>query len=303
MVAQAPAKKQSSAAQKAQKAKDAFQKLAKAIKNKSGMVLLVVEGAKIVCDQTIPAQKINTLMVVGARPLIEGKRKAAVSDVKRDQNIKPWPCKCRKRPKGSDYLPCDYQPAGKWTPGVSSQTVDSKLTNAAKALGIARKLMSDGYSAAQAAGMLGNIMVESANLTKFFQSGGGGGRGWIQWDGVRREQFGAWSQAQGLNWQSDAANYGYLQAEMGGISGNHWTPGYSLDGFKNTQSVGEATDYFMNGYERPGVPHRDWRQDRAKEIKRLLDQLAVPRTAILKCTYGGMISIVDPGQSTESAKL
>lgn len=296
-------------AQQASKAKDVAKQVldqaSKAIQDKSGMVRLVVHGAKLVCDQTIPPKKINILLVPDPRPLVEGKPQANIADKIRDKNIKPWPCKCKKRPQGSDHLPCDYRPADLWKPGVSSQTVDSTLPNASKALGIAQQMMADGFSAVQASAMLGNIMVESQNLTKFFQSGGGGGRGWIQWDGVRARQFQAWSQAQGLDWTSDAANYGYLQAEMGGINGNHWTSwkGYSLDGFKQQTDLAKATDYFMNGYERPGVPHRDWRQDRAKAIKRLLDKLALPEVARLTCTYGGIISIVDPGQTTKSAKL
>lgn len=305
----------SAESQAAEKAKDlakkAFDQASQAINKRSGILLLVVDGARIICDSTSPPKKINVLLVPDPRPRVEGKSQANIGDVVPGKNIKPWPCDCKKRP-GKPYLPCDYRPAGLWTPGVPNEPVDSRLTNAGKGLKVAQDLMRDGFSANQAAGIVGNIMVESMNFTQHFQQGGGGGRGWIQWDGGRAKSFAQWSAKQGMDWTSDAANYGYLMAEMNGIDGSHWTTWktdplsgqpYTLDGFKNTQSVEQATDYFMNGYERPGVPHRDWRQERAKEIQRLLQTLALPVTATLKCSYGGIISIVDPNQVSKSAKL
>ena len=112
------------------------------------------------------------------------------------------------------------------------------------------------------------------------------------------------SAAKGLSPTSDAANYGYLQAEMAGINGNHWTSwkGYSLDGFKDVRGVDNATDYFLNGYERPSVPHRNQRIQNARKVSKMMT-LALPEVARLKCAIGGTISIVKPGQCTKRVKL
>ena len=88
---------------------------------------------------------------------------------------------------------------------------------------------------------------------------------------------------------------------MNGVNGSHWTRGYSLKGLKQQQSVDAATDYFMKGYERPGIPHADRRRQRARAVKQQLDKLAVPEIAILNCRHKGIISIMDPNQSTKSA--
>ena len=300
----------SAPAQKADQVKKAAEKAlkeaCKAIEKKSGLVRLVVHGAQIVCDKTIPAKKINTLLVPDPRPTVEGKTQANVSDVAAGKNIKPWPCKCKLRPKGPDYLPCKYQPGGLWVPGATSQIVNQDMPNAKKAMEVAQKLMQDGFSPDQAAGIIGNIQTESDFFRADTEYGRpNAGRGWIQWTGGRRAQFESWAASKGLSPTSDAANYGYLQAEMAGINGNHWTSwdGYSLDGFKDVQGVDKATDYFLNGYERPGVPHRDRRIANARKVSKLMRQLALPEVAKLKCAVGGTISIVHPGQCSKSIKL
>lgn len=125
---QAPAKQQTLqeyAKDAAKQARKMLQDTTQAMSQKSGMVLVCVEGAKIVCNLTIPKNKINTLKVPVPRSKVEGKRLAQVQDVKRDTNIPAWPCKCRNRPSGSDFLPCDYKPAGIWTPGVQTETNDA----------------------------------------------------------------------------------------------------------------------------------------------------------------------------------
>lgn len=125
---QAPAKQQTLqeyAKDAAKQARKMLQDTTQAMSQKSGMVLVCVEGAKLVCNLTIPKNKINVLKVPVPRSIVEGKRLAQVQDVKRDTNIPAWPCKCRNRPSGSDFLPCDYKPAGIWTPGVQTETNDA----------------------------------------------------------------------------------------------------------------------------------------------------------------------------------
>ena len=120
--------KQNSLQQQAQdaadKARQTLSESSKSMSQTSGMVLVCVEGAQIVCNMTIPGGVLNTLKVAHPRSRVEGKRLAQVQDVKRDTNIPAWPCKCKKRPKGPDYLPCDYKPSGMWKPGVQTETND-----------------------------------------------------------------------------------------------------------------------------------------------------------------------------------
>jgi len=104
---------------------DTFQQQARSLGNKSGQILVVVEQAQIICSQTLPGQKLNALMVAEPRSLVEGRRLANIQDVQTQRNIKPWPCKCKRRPSGNDYLPCDYKPAGLWNPGVKTETSDA----------------------------------------------------------------------------------------------------------------------------------------------------------------------------------
>ena len=119
-----PSQPQHPMRQSSQDLKDKAKQLQDKIKNKGGMIPIVVHGAKLVCSETIPAKKINTLIVKDNRTKVEGKEMANIQDQKRDTNIKPWPCKCKKRPSGSDYKPCDYKPAGPWNKGT--QTENSK---------------------------------------------------------------------------------------------------------------------------------------------------------------------------------
>ncbi len=281
-------------------AQSGFDEAKKLIEDRTGMKRLVVHGAKLICSLTDPPKAINVLKVPPGRPRVDDKSLANVSDVQRSTNIDPWPCRCKELDG-----PCDYQPVGIWQPGVKNQTVDSKLPGMDKAVKVAQRLMDEqGFSANQAAGMLGNILVESDGFRADTEYGRpNAGRGWIQWTGTRRRQFERWSSQQGLSPTSDAANYGYLNAEMKGINGSHWTRGYSLNGLKQQQSVDAATDYFMKGYERPGIPHASRRRERARAVKQQLDTLAVPEIAILNCRHKGLISIVDPNQSIKSAKV
>jgi hypothetical protein len=312
-VAKQPAQ-QSPAAQKAQdaakKVMDAakqFQKAQQGLQNKTGMKRLVVHGANIVCDATIPSQTQNTLQVVGNRPVIEGKLQANVTDTKVGTNINPWPCQCRNQPMpGGSFKPCSYQPMGEWFPGVRTQPVDSKVPktgdvpNMEKALNLTQMLQKDhGWSLAQASGAMGNIMTETQWLTAFAQGGGGGGRGWLQWDGVRRENFLRWANKNGINPASDQASSRFLQYEMSGATGNHWTPGYSQKGFMETNVPEQSATYFQDGYERPGVPHSEWRKNTARKIYDQLKNYALCESDTLKCMFGGTISVSNPNQSTK----
>lgn len=301
------------ASQQAQsQAKKLFAELKKSLTSQSGMVRIVVEGATILCNQTVPGKKINTLLVPEARALIEGRKQAAIQDNERDKHIKPWQAKCKMRPDGKgDYLPCDYQPASVWAPGVQTgkcSDMSAGFPNSDIALQAMTDMMEDGYSATQSAGMMGNILQESDFFRADSEYGTGVGRGWIQWSYSRRSEFEAWSSAKGLDPTSYNANYDYLMAEMQGQGWgdlNHWS-GNGLDGFKSQTDLDGATRYFENNFERASKPHMDRRMKRARKAKRALEtlkDLAIPEVALLRCNYKGIISVAHPGQETKKANI
>jgi Phage tail lysozyme len=89
---------------------------------------------------------------------------------------------------------------------------------AQKAPAIIEQLMADfQLSDIQAAAILGNIGHECAGFHALHELGqpeGRGGYGWAQWTGPRREKFLAWCKQYRLDWQSEAANYGFLKHEL-----------------------------------------------------------------------------------------
>lgn len=121
---------------------------------------------------------------------------------------------------------------------------------------VSKRLQQDtGMSKAAADGILGNVLVESDQFRADTEYGknGGGGRGWIQWTGQRRRNFEAYAERNNIDPTSDTANYNYLLYEMQGYDGDHWTNGYSFEEYKTIQDPEQASQYFMEGYERPGV--------------------------------------------------
>ena len=134
-------------------------------------------------------------------------------------------------------------------PGVKDVNTNSE--GFCKGVEVYNQLIADGYSPAQAAGIVGNILHESDQFRADTEYGNGIGRGWIQWSYGRRDSFEAYAAANGLSPTSDSANYNYLQYEMAGNDGNHWSKGYSLEEYKTIQDPAQAAEYFMRGYERP----------------------------------------------------
>ena len=278
-----------------QGAEKLFEKIVVQLKKAAALKRLVVGEAILVCDATIPPQTPNNLFVEPLRPQVVGHSLACVTDDVRDVNIRPWPCKCRLRPSGSDFLPCDYKPAGRWTPGVASQMVASHAAGVnQKAYDIMQRLIEEGYSEAGAAGIVGNILVETGEFAHY-QEVGGGGVGWLQWTGPRRTNYLNWCDAQGMDPTSDDANWAYMIAEMNGVDGQQWTGGGSIAGLNAQTDPAAAAEYYMKHYERPGIPHLDRRMDYATA---LMGQkaAALPENATHACTWGGTLSIADPGQ-------
>jgi hypothetical protein len=127
-----------------------------------------------------------------------------------------------------------------------------------KAPNVMRQLMRDfNLSKEQAAGILGNLGHECAGFRLLQeqkpQQGGRGGWGWCQWTGPRRREFESWATNEGLDFASDAANYGFLKRELTGSEAGVLAP------LRQTQNVEQATSVFMKRFERPGIEHLDRR--------------------------------------------
>ena len=81
--------------QSSQDLKDKAKQLQDKIKNKGGMIPIVVHGAKLVCSETIPAKKSTPSLSKTIAPRLKAKR-WPIFRIKTRQNIKPWPCKCKR---------------------------------------------------------------------------------------------------------------------------------------------------------------------------------------------------------------
>ncbi|MBE0436739.1 MAG: hypothetical protein IBX56_13140, partial [Methylomicrobium sp.] len=142
--------------------------------------------------------------------------------------------------------------------GPESGDIGSRLMN---------DLMRDqGLTKEQAAGVVGNLMHESAGFKKMQEvnpRGGRGGYGYAQWTGSRRKQFEAWAAQKGLSVDSYEANYGFLNHELMGSENR------SLRALKKTSSVAESTRVFHDTFERSGIPRMDSRIRNAHAAHRL----------------------------------
>lgn len=118
----------------------------------------------------------------------------------------------------------------------------------------------------QAAGIVGNGGTESAGFTKIQEenpTAGVGGLGHFQWTGRsptnnRRLLFEQWLArpehvAKGWTPFTYEANYSMLYRELREGGTEH----AALVAVKRTSTLEEATEVFMDKFERPGVPHLD----------------------------------------------
>ena len=122
-------------------------------------------------------------------------------------------------------------------------------------------LTNDGYSAEQAAAIVGNAQYESANFTAHEEFSpnayGTKGAGFLQWTNAggssRRSNFENWSSSQGLDPTSYEANSGFMRHELRGGAGNHWTGGMNDDTFRQIGDLSTAVNAFQNNYLRPAA--------------------------------------------------
>jgi hypothetical protein len=106
----------------------------------------------------------------------------------------------------------------------------------------------------QAAGILGNLGAECNGFTELQERhplvrGSQGGYGWAQWTGPRRTLFEKFCRDNGLQKDSDEANYGFLKDEL---QGSHK---YSLDELKAETTLPGAVESFMESFEGPAIPN------------------------------------------------
>lgn len=135
------------------------------------------------------------------------------------------------------------------SPGVSA--VDPFAARCAR---LGPTLMRDlGLTDVQAAGLLGNLGHETGGFRDLqeiapLKRGSRGGWGLAQWTGPRRVAMEQWSRAHGLDPASDAANEGYLVAELREPEAG------ALAALRHSVTLAQATETVCRLFERPGIP-------------------------------------------------
>lgn len=121
---------------------------------------------------------------------------------------------------------------------------------------------SKGLNAHQAAGIVGNLIVESAGLNTTIKGDGGKAFGLAQWHPDRQKGLKALAQKRGTDIFDFDTQLEYVWEELN-------SPGYklALNGILNSRNAKEATTAFMKHFEKPGVPHFE---KRLKEAEALL---------------------------------
>ena len=121
---------------------------------------------------------------------------------------------------------------------------------------------SKGLNAHQAAGIVGNLIVESAGLNTTIKGDGGKAFGLAQWHPDRQKGLKALAQKRGTDISDFDTQLEYVWEELN-------SPRYklALNGILNSRNAKEATTAFMKHFEKPGIPHFE---KRLKEAEALL---------------------------------
>lgn len=131
-----------------------------------------------------------------------------------------------------------------YSTGTGASTPEQLMTDLQRDYGLSRE---------QAAGMVGNFGVESGNFQHQEElqpnKYGTKGYGFAQWTGPRRTSLFNYASANGLDVNSYAAQYGYLQQELNGEYS------YVMDLMRNASSPEEAAKIFMDKFERPSAQY------------------------------------------------
>jgi hypothetical protein len=161
-----------------------------------------------------------------------------------------------------------------------------------------------GISVEQAAGIFGNLSVETGGFTLLQEknpivAGSRGGYGWMQWTGPRRRAYEAWAQANNLNPADDETNYRYLVKET------MTDEKASLSALKRTTSPETAAKSFCEKNLRPGIPHIERRQTEARKAYDILMKKTAPvvaeKTVVATPGKGAGTAVVVTGIGTAVA--
>jgi len=143
---------------------------------------------------------------------------------------------------------------------------------------VMRRLIADfDLTPEQAAGIVGNLGAES-NLKPIQEArpiSGRGGFGWAQWTGSRRDSFERWCRENGLDIRSNAANYGYLKAELSGtLPGNDYRD--VIRQLKTATTASGAAQIFERLYEKAGIKRMEVRIRMAERALELYQRSHLP---------------------------
>jgi hypothetical protein len=139
---------------------------------------------------------------------------------------------------------------------------------------VATQLMSDfGFSKEQAAGIVGNLMLESAGMNPDVNemapgspgmygppASGDNGYGWGQWSSDRKTQFLDFAKQNNLQVGSPAANYAFLVNEL------KTTQAATVDAMKAAKTVPDAVDAFLKNFEKATTPNEGSRLTDANQV-------------------------------------
>ncbi|MBO9664706.1 phage tail tip lysozyme [Dokdonella sp.] len=140
--------------------------------------------------------------------------------------------------------------------GVSGAAPNSQQGRINEAMGF---FESQGWSRAQAAGIVGNLQAESGVDPNRGQDGGGPGYGLAQWEGPRQAAFKAWA-GKDIHQSTFREQLEFIQHEL------TTTERGAGNALKGATSASEAAQIFCNKYERPGIPHMESRIANANAI-------------------------------------
>lgn len=113
---------------------------------------------------------------------------------------------------------------------------------------LAKALQRDlGLTAAQASGVVGNLMRESGLRSDLEEAGGGGGYGLAQWTGGRRRDLEAFARQRGASPGDFETQYQFLLHELRG------SESAALASLRRTSTPEEAAQVFDRDFERSGV--------------------------------------------------
>ena len=131
--------------------------------------------------------------------------------------------------------PTATETAGGTTSVGGTGTVEERIWNFLRA---------NGFSAAAAAGIMGNMYAESGFIVNVEEYSGGGGYGLCQWTGERRTNLINWCNSNGYDYTTLEGQLNFMLYEISARG---------MDYYKDIQSVEEATMVWLDKFEVAGA--------------------------------------------------